>query len=159
MENFLDPAFQAIKENHDGGERRTIAKWVEVVATSISEGTETIEDVIYSLCDKKILKQEKKSTLGMFTQRRWPAGSNDAAKAQLTADIRGVILDGNEASPFLRALLRFVRLADGDFVMRNPFIDKVLHSKLEKQRAAEMLKQFDELPGEKKSDGEAPASA
>jgi len=57
------------------GERRTIAKWVEVVATSEEGvflwlclfewllGTETVDDVVYSLSDKKILHLEKKKVM------------------------------------------------------------------------------------------------
>jgi len=149
LNNFLDPAFQSIKENYDKGERRTIAKWVEVVATSVNEGTETVDDVVFSLCDKNILKQEKKTMLLVET-RRWPMGEGgQKVLEELIAALRKVLLDDEPPSIFLRSLLRWMRAADSDFTFGNPFYDKALKTKAERQKAQKMIQNSDRLEGEK----------
>jgi len=160
LNNFLDPAFQSVKENYDKGERRTIAKWVEVVATSVNEGTETVDDVVFSLCDKDILKQEKKTML-MVESRRWPVAENGhKVVEELVAALRKVLLDDEPPSIFIRSLLRWMRSADSDFVFQNPFVDKVLKTKAEKQKAEKMLQKSDRLEGEKGAPVEkAPATS
>jgi len=149
LNNFLDPAFQAVKENYDKGERRTIAKWVEVVATSVNEGTETVDDVVFSLCDKDILKQEKKTML-MVETRKWPVAANGQKTIEeLIGALRKVLLDDEPASPFIRSLLRWIRAADSDFMFQSPFIDKVLKTKVEKQKAEKILQKSERLEGER----------
>jgi hypothetical protein len=149
LNNFLDPCFQSVKENYDKGERRTIAKWVEVVATSVNEGTETVDDVVFSLVDKDILKQEKKTMLGIES-RRWPiAESGQKVVDELLGALRKVLLDDETPSPFIRSLLRWVRAADSDFMFQSPFIDKVLKTKAEKQKAEKILQRSAKLEGEK----------
>jgi len=149
LNNYLDPVFQAVKENYDKGERRTIAKWVEVVATS-EEGTETIDDVVYSLSDRNILKLEKKKVLmGMESFKAPPTESGQAVIDELIGALRKVLLDGEAPPPFIRSLLRWMHEADKDFVMRSPFLSKVLKTSVEKQRAAAVLKTIAKLDGEK----------
>jgi hypothetical protein len=148
LNNYMDPVFQSVKENYDKGERRTIAKWVEVVATS-EEGTETIDDVVYSLSDKDILKLEKKKALLGETFKAPPTASGQIVIDELIGALRKVLLDGEEAPPFIRSLLRWIHEADRDFVMRSPFISKVLKTSVEKQRAAAVLKTIAKLDGEK----------
>jgi len=155
LNNFLDPAFQAVKENYDKGERRTIAKWVEVVATSVNEGTETVDDVVFSLCDKDVLKQEKKTML-MVESRRWPVAANGQKTVDdLIGSLRKVLLDDEPPSIFLRSLIRWIKAADADFMFQNPFLDKILKTKVEKQKAEKVLAACAKLEGE----GDKPAKS
>jgi len=134
LNNFLDPAFQAVKENYDKGERRTIAKWVEVIATSVNEGTETVDDVVFSLVDKDVLKQEKKTTF-MIETKKWPMSENGQKVVdELLGALRKVLLDDEPATPFIRSLLRWMRAADHDFMFQSPFLDKVLKTRWKSKR-------------------------
>lgn len=154
LDNYLDEALIDIIDQHGEGKRKTIAKYVEDVATSFSEGAIMVDAVLESLCEKKILNENISSRFGQ-TSKKYSLGENKAVFENLLTIVRETLLDdGVEASPFITFLLRFIRQADKEYFLRTPFMNHVLKNKMERTKAKNKyggsLVQFDKLKGEKK---------
>lgn len=145
-DSYLEEPFIEIKESHDKKQRRTVAKWLEHTATSLSGGQFMVDLVLETLVDEEICKEVTKKIAGLIPTKRYPIVNNkDGPKAALIGRLRGILLDGEDTDPYCTYLLRLLRLADKDFLLRNPFMGKVLRSRIEWEKAKSRLRAFDEL--------------
>lgn len=129
--------------------KKTLAKYVEDVATSFSEGSLMVEVILESLVEKDILSETKSTWMGSVT-KKWPLGENKKVFEDLRDKLRSILLDDNvEATPFLTFLLRLLRQADKEYLLRNPFMGNILKNKVEWNKAkSKGLSKFDKLQGE-----------
>lgn len=141
-ENFLFENFAEIKDTHDEGQRATIAKWVENVATG-ELGTQTVQNVIDELEDKGILS----TSGGTCFDHKFNLVKKEPYDGLVDA-MRKTLLDDQTPSVFITILLRFMRLADKEYVVKSPFLNHVLRNKEEWARAKDRLAKYDKLPHE-----------
>lgn len=149
LDSFLDEALLDIIEQHGAGKKKTLAKYVEDVATSFSEGALMTEVILESLVERNICSETKSTWLGSVT-KKWPLGENKKVFEDLHSKLRSILLDDNvEATPFETFLLRLLRQADKEYLLRNPFMGNILKSKVEWNKAkSKGLAKFDKLAGE-----------
>lgn len=149
MDSFLDEPFLYIVEQHKAGKKKTIAKYVEDVATSFHEGAMMVEVILENLVESNVLTESKSTFMGS-TKVKYPLGENKEVYSKLLKEVRGVLLDdGVEATPFIKFLLRLLRQADKEYVFRNPFMGNILTNKSEWNKAkTKGLANFDKLKGE-----------
>jgi len=153
FDSFLEEPFLEIVDQHGNGKRKTIAKYVEDVATSYSEGSLMVEVILESLVERKIIKENSTTTFLGTTTKKYPLGENKAVFENLTKTLRGILMDdGVEHTPFTLFLLRFMRQGDKQFMVTNPFMNHLLKNKMERKKAKAKwggsLQEFDKLPGE-----------
>jgi len=153
FDSFLEEPFLEIVDQHGNGKRKTIAKYVEDVATSYSEGSLMVEVILESLVERKIIKETSTTTFLGTTTKKYPLGENKAVFENLTKTLRGILMDdGVKHTPFTLFLLRFMRQGDKQFMVTNPFMNHLLKNKMERKKAKAKwggsLQEFDKLPGE-----------
>lgn len=152
LDSFLDEALIYIIDQHADGKKKTVAKYVEEVATSFSEGVLMIDAIMESLVEKNIVGENTSKWLGQTT-KKYPLGEKSDVYEDLCKQLRAILMDdGVEANPFFTFLVRFMRQADKEYFMRNPFMNHVLKNKMEwtkaKNKHGGSLSQFDKLTGE-----------